>query len=87
MAFEKRDMSGALFHRDDAQGNQPGWTGYLVVDGTEYDLAAWLKASQSGTEFYSLKCQLPRPQDARQERPQAQPAQDEPSGMDSEIPF
>jgi cytochrome b involved in lipid metabolism len=58
MAFEKRDMSGAIFKNDKATSDKaPGYTGYILINGTEYDLSAWLKEGKRG-KFFSLSVKL-----------------------------
>lgn len=69
MAFEQRDMSGALF-KNDKKGNEkrPDYTGKAMVDGEEYRLAAWIKESRGGQKFLSLSFTDPdesRESDAR----------------------
>ncbi len=55
MAFEKRDMTGALFINDSKSSDKhPDVRGYVMFNGVEYELAGWTKTSQRG-EFTSLK--------------------------------
>jgi cytochrome b involved in lipid metabolism len=64
MAFEKRDMSGAIFKNDKATSDKaPGYTGYILINGIEYDLSAWLKEGKKG-KFFSLSV---KPKQARQD--------------------
>jgi hypothetical protein len=64
MAFEKRDMSGAIFKNDKATSDKaPGYTGYVLVNGIEYDLSAWLKEGKRG-KFFSLSV---KPKQAKQD--------------------
>jgi cytochrome b involved in lipid metabolism len=64
MAFEKRDMSGAIFKNDKATSDKaPGYTGYILINGTEYDLSAWLKEGKKG-KFFSLSV---KPKQTRQD--------------------
>jgi uncharacterized protein (DUF736 family) len=50
---------GVLFPND-KKGNEkrPDLTGDLNVDGVEYKLSAWKKASKSGNNFLSISVQL-----------------------------
>ena len=54
MAFEQRDLSGALF-KNDKKGNDkaPDYKGNAMVDGFEYNMAAWIKEGKSG-KFMSV---------------------------------
>lgn len=98
MAFEKRDMTGALFVNDRKEAdNHPDRTGYIIINGVEYWLSGWLKKSERGP-FLSLAV---KPKEAPQPAPRSQPrdsyakasggrrapepAHDDPD--DSEIPF
>lgn len=49
MAFEKRDLSGALFkNARKAKDSHPDYTGDCVIDGKEFYMSAWLKESKKG---------------------------------------
>lgn len=50
---------GVLFPND-KKGNEkrPDFTGDLNVDGVEYRLSAWKKASKQGNNFLSISVQL-----------------------------
>jgi hypothetical protein len=54
MAFEKRDNSGAIFKNEKVTSDKaPGYTGYILIGGTEYELSAWVKEGKKG-KFFSL---------------------------------
>lgn len=55
MAYEHKNGSGALF-KNDKQGNEsrPDYRGDLMIEGTLYEIAAWVKESGSGKKFMSL---------------------------------
>lgn len=65
MAFEQKNMTGALFKRD-KQGNdkRPDYGGTCVINGEVFEIAAWLKKSQKGVAFMSLSFQTPRAPEA-----------------------
>ena len=64
MAYQHRDGTGALF-RNDQKGNQraPRYRGELMINGTPYELAAWIKEGKRGT-FFSLSAQVKDKRDA-----------------------
>jgi hypothetical protein len=64
MSFQHKEGTGALF-RNDQKGNQraPRYRGELMINGTPYELAAWLKEGTSGT-FFSLSAQVKDKRDA-----------------------
>lgn len=82
MAFEKRDMSGALFVNEKGADNHPDRKGYVIIGGVEYELAGWLKTGKSG-QFLSLSAK------PKGERPAArQPASRDTSiDLNDEVPF
>jgi uncharacterized protein (DUF736 family) len=55
MAFEKRDMSGALFKNDRKETeNHPDYTGDVLVNGTSFWINGWKKQDRNGNSFLSL---------------------------------
>ena len=57
MAFQQRDNSGALFKNTKKEKpNHPDYQGEVMVAGTLYRLAAWLKEGKNG-KFMSLALQ------------------------------
>ena len=64
MAYQHRDGTGALF-RSDQKGNEraPRYRGELMINGTPYELAAWIKEGKRGT-FFSLSAQVKDKRDA-----------------------
>ena len=97
MAFEKRDLSGALFknHKRETD-NHPNAKGDCLIDGVEYWVSAWTKKDKNGNPWQSLsftrKEQQAAPQPAQRMDPanRASMAAQAPAGVDdfdSEIPF
>jgi uncharacterized protein (DUF736 family) len=74
---------GAMFKRD-KEGNEkrPDYSGPLNVDGTEWQIAAWITESKAGTKYMSLRVEPPY--EAKQQ-PQAQAGSSLPEPED--IPF
>ncbi len=64
MSFQHGEGRGALF-RNDQKGNDraPRYRGELMINGTPYELAAWVKESARGT-FFSLSAQVKDKRDA-----------------------
>ena len=55
MAFEQRDMSGALFRNaKKSEENHPSATGTVMIEGIEYYISSWTKTTKSGDKFQSL---------------------------------
>jgi uncharacterized protein (DUF736 family) len=85
MAYEPQNDTGAIFPNRKQHERQPDWRGNAMVNGKMVDIAAWVKRSQKGTEFLSLKFSEPRDQVA------APPAQSRQATHrpipDTEIPF
>jgi uncharacterized protein (DUF736 family) len=88
MAFEKRDLSGALF-KNDKRGNDkaPDYSGDCMVDGREYRLAAWIKESKGGSKFMSLAFTAKEEGKTVQRDNPAQIKGNANVTMDDEIPF
>ena len=73
--------SGALFKNTKKQkDNHPDYTGTINVDGTEYQLAAWIKTSKAGKTYMSLA--VSEKQEDRSAK--ASPA---PQTFDDAVPF
>ena len=62
MAYEEKNMSGALFrNRDKKEGsNQPDYWGTATIENIQYRLAGWVKQGKSGN-FLSLSIEAPEP--------------------------
>lgn len=80
MEFDNNNR-GVLF-KNDKQGNdkRPDYTGSINVDGTDYQLSAWIKTSKANTKFMSLSVQPKKPVAA----PEPALVSD---GFDDEVPF
>lgn len=63
--------TGVLFKNESGNEKAPAYKGKLNVNGTDYQLAAWVKEAKSGKgKFLSLKIELMRdakPQPKKQE--------------------
>jgi hypothetical protein len=90
MAFETKPSHGALFKNErKQQDSHPDYRGDVVTpDGVKYELAAWLKTSNSGKKFMSLKLSVPREAvEGTREPPRQQARGQGPLGLDDDIPF
>ena len=54
--------TGVLFRNETSneENKQPYMTGKLNVEGKEFQIAGWMKESQAGKKFLSLRVQEPR---------------------------
>lgn len=63
MAFEQKDLSGALFkNKDKAPDDEraPDYTGAATVEGQAYFLDAWIKEAKSGGKYMSIRFKAKR---------------------------
>lgn len=55
MAFENKDLTGALFKNEYKQKNsQPDHTGTCRINGVNYKIAAWNRTTRRGSHMLSL---------------------------------
>jgi len=83
MAYEQKDMTGALFPKKDKKPKQPDYTGNVMINGVKYDLAGWVNtAKTSGMKFLSLRVEegIQAPDTATSDSGGL-------PGLDDEIPF
>ena len=86
-AYETKDNSGALFKNERKEKEtQPDYTGTVKVNGTDLQIAAWLKKSKAGKPYMSLAFSPPYKKDAVKvagddDVPKGKPA------LDDDIPF
>lgn len=80
--YEHKDGSGALFKNDRKEKEtHPDYRGELMIEGTLYEVAAWLKEGKKG-KFMSLSAK-PKSTETAPPTKRGQPA-----GMDDDsIPF
>lgn len=79
--YQRKDGDGALFTNRKQKDSQPDVRGDLLLDGKEYEIAGWQKATRNGEPWWSLKVQPKR------ERQQQRPAPQADDFQDSKIPF
>jgi uncharacterized protein (DUF736 family) len=62
--MEQRNNNGVLFKNDRKEEDRhPDYKGKAMVDGKNYELAAWVKTSKSGNKFMSLSFKPSEKQD------------------------
>ena len=55
MSYEQRDNTGSLFKNDRREKDtQPNARGKALIDGVEYEVAAWTKKDRNGNPWQSL---------------------------------
>lgn len=62
MAFIRKEGQGSLFENERQNERQPNYRGVIVINGKEYELAAWERTSQRGTHYLSLQASEPKSQ-------------------------
>lgn len=83
MSNEKKDMSGAMFpNKYKKAESHPDARGFIVVEGKEWEIAAWTKTSKAGEKYYGLAVSEPYKKDGASEEKKAV---FEPS--DDDLPF
>lgn len=83
MAFEQKNMTGALF-TNDKKGNDsaPSYKGNCLIDERKLFISAWVKKDRNGKSYMSLSFEPPREQkknSAEQYRDAAQPVGSDPA--------
>lgn len=79
--------SGVLFKNDRKQkDSHPDYQGQINVNGTDYWLSAWIKASKDGTKRMSLAVKPKEAKDDRRPERGAQAAT-APADLDDDLPF
>lgn len=67
MAYEQKEGQGALFRNDKGDNpNRPDYKGEILIDGTLYEIAGWLKDGAKG-KFLSLSA---KPKEAKKPAPE-----------------
>jgi uncharacterized protein (DUF736 family) len=78
MAYELRDNSGSLFRNEKKLSEtHPDHTGQCMIDGTKYQVSAWIKQTKDGRKYFSLSFRT---------REEEKPKQSEPE-FDDDVPW
>jgi hypothetical protein len=68
MSFEMKDGFGNLFKNKGKKTDaQPDYKGEIKIDGKIIKLAGWLKITQGGDKYLSLKVDTPMRQETKQD--------------------
>lgn len=86
MAYEQKELTGALFKNDKRSNeNAPNAKGTAKIDGVEYYVAAWTKKDKNGNPWQSLSFTRKDERGVeRAEAPQSDPRNVE---IDDDLPF
>jgi uncharacterized protein (DUF736 family) len=57
MTEYSNENSGAMFKNETDNEKAPAYKGKVNVEGTDYQIAAWIRTSKAGQKFMSLKVQ------------------------------
>lgn len=89
MAFQNKPNCGALFvnTKKEAGDSKPDRTGTINVNGTDMQLAGWLKKQKDGTPYLSLSIKPLQPRGETVNRATETPVNFEPLGADDESAF
>lgn len=72
MAFEQKDLTGAVFtNQRKKDAAQPDYTGNALIAGVEYWASAWEKQDKNGNTYYSLAFTKKEPKPAQEAKPEA----------------
>ena len=62
MAYEQRDLSGAIFKNEKrTTDNHPQFTGKALIDGVEYWVSGWTKKDKNSDTWVSLSFKKKEP--------------------------
>jgi hypothetical protein len=87
MAYTPKDGSGSLFKNTRKEKDtHPDYRGDLMLDGTMYEVAAWIKEGKNG-KFMSLSAK-PKEEASTKPAPSKERGQQKTmDDMDSDVPF
>tara|TARA_X000000950_G_scaffold230291_1_gene278436 strand:- start:2131 stop:2358 length:228 start_codon:yes stop_codon:yes gene_type:complete len=74
MAYEHKENKGSIFKNDKKEKDtHPDYTGQANVDGTVYNVSAWINESKSGKKYFGLAFSIPKPKDNKPVDPEDLP--------------
>jgi hypothetical protein len=84
-----RELQGSVFFNDrKSKPSHPDYQGSVLVEGKKYRIAAWVKATKTGSRFLSLQLTLEEAkaqQDDFLKLADPAPAKSTPAGVDPEF--
>lgn len=64
MAYEHKENKGSIFKNDKKEKDtHPDYTGQANVNGTVYNVSAWINESKSGKRYFGLSFSIPQPKE------------------------
>ena len=61
MAYEHKENKGSIFKNEKKEKEtQPDYTGQANVDGTVYNVSAWINKSKGGKKYFGLSFSIPK---------------------------
>ena len=64
MAFEHKENKGSIFTNEKKEKDtHPDYTGQANVNGTIYNVSAWINESKTGKKYFGLAFSIPKPKE------------------------
>ena len=64
MAYEHKENKGSIFKNEKKEKEtHPDYTGQANVDGTVYNVSAWINKSKGGKKYFGLSFSIPKPKE------------------------
>ena len=64
MAYEHKENKGSIFTNEKKEKDtHPDYTGQANVNGTIYNVSAWINESKTGKKYFGLAFSIPKPKD------------------------
>ena len=66
MAYEHKENKGSIFKNEKKEKEtHPDYTGQANVNGTIYNVSAWINESKTGKKYFGLAFSIPKPKDSK----------------------
>ena len=64
MAYEHKENKGSIFKNEKKEKEtHPDYTGQANVNGTLYNVSAWINESKGGKKYFGLAFSIPKPKE------------------------
>jgi len=64
MAYEHKENKGSIFTNEKKEKDtHPDYTGQANVNGTVYNVSAWINESKTGKKYFGLAFSIPKSKD------------------------